>query len=411
MTSTNRADLRKTPIQLLDGGLGTTLADVYGCSFTSSTTPLWSSSLLLTSPATLLAAQTSFARAGADLLLTDTYQASYGGFAAEGCATRDVAAAKMRSAVAIAHQAFTDSAASSHGEEGRRGSSENADGNRRASPKGKVVLGLGAYGATMVPGQEYTGKYDLSTHADLQAWHAERLRVFESVHDQVDLIAFETIPLLQEIEVLRDVMTSPPPSASTSTESESELDVLRSKRFWISCVFPNQEKARENLLPDGSSVKQLISALLSDVPAQEADGDKKKSSSSSRPRRRRRPDFVGINCTKMAKLPGLIAEFEKEIAALVPSEAGSVGLVIYPDGTNGEVYNTTTQEWEIPEPRDGQVDAEQRAQSWDERIWDVVQQTRDRGFWSEIIVGGCCKTTPPDIERLRRRIDEDTATG
>lgn len=31
---------------------------------------------------------------------------------------------------------------------------------------------------------------------------------------------------------------------------------------------------------------------------------------------------------------------------------------------------------------------------------------RERGFWKDIFVGGCCKSTPEDIGKLRRRIDE-----
>src|SRR5438034_1581599 len=66
-------------VLLLDGGLGTTLEDTYQVQF-SDTTPLWSGHLLISSPETLLKAQTAFARAGADILLTATYQASLAGF-------------------------------------------------------------------------------------------------------------------------------------------------------------------------------------------------------------------------------------------------------------------------------------------------------------------------------------------
>jgi homocysteine S-methyltransferase len=56
-------------ILLLDGGLGTLLADQFAVKFDDST-PLWSSQLLLSSPSTLLSAQKAFAQAGADILLT-----------------------------------------------------------------------------------------------------------------------------------------------------------------------------------------------------------------------------------------------------------------------------------------------------------------------------------------------------
>ncbi|KAG4429146.1 hypothetical protein IFR05_015375, partial [Cadophora sp. M221] len=70
----------QTPITLLDGGLGTTLADQHSYEFSPSNT-LWSSLLLLTSPSLLVAVQTAFVDAGVDILLTATYQASYEGFA------------------------------------------------------------------------------------------------------------------------------------------------------------------------------------------------------------------------------------------------------------------------------------------------------------------------------------------
>ncbi len=70
-----------SPLTLLDGGLGTTLADLYHVTFDDST-PLWSSQLLLTDEGrgTLLKAQTEFVRSGADMLISCSYQASFEGF-------------------------------------------------------------------------------------------------------------------------------------------------------------------------------------------------------------------------------------------------------------------------------------------------------------------------------------------
>ena len=74
--------MQSMPILLLDGGLGTCLESApYDVHF-SSDTPLWSSHLLASSPKTLLEVHKAYAAAGADVLLTATYQASYEGFAA-----------------------------------------------------------------------------------------------------------------------------------------------------------------------------------------------------------------------------------------------------------------------------------------------------------------------------------------
>ena len=73
-------------------------------------------------------------------------------------------------------------------------------------------------------------------------------------------------------------------------------------------------------------------------------------------------------------------------------------LVLYPDGTNGEVYNTTTQTWELPEG------VEAAGKTWEEQLAEVVEATRDRGEWPVIVVGGCCRASSDDIKRLRLRL-------
>lgn len=305
----------KAPIYLLDGGLGTTLSDIYSVTFDSST-PLWSSTLLLTDPNTLQAAQTAFADAGADIILTATYQASFEGFGVNG---REDARIYMRSAIPIARSAFG------------------------STRKGKVALSLGAYGATMVPSTEYTGLYDEARRSvqGLKQWHAQRIGVFSTGDDvcenedmereearscweEIDLVAFETLPLLQEVIAVREVM----------------FGVFRErgveeKPFWISCVFPGE--GRE--LPDGSCVEDTVKAML---------GNRKGAS---------RPKGVGINCTKIGKVKELVEEFEKAIQYMLSKRDLDEwpALVLYPDGTDGEVYNTATKEWEMLEKAETEV--------------------------------------------------------
>jgi homocysteine S-methyltransferase len=307
----------KIPIYLLDGGLGTTLADHYDCIF-NDTTPLWSSQLLLTSPETLLRAQMQFALGGADIILTATYQASYEGFERSGVEEEDAEEA-MRWGVSLARKAF---------ETVRK-------------EKGKVALSLGAYGATMMPSQEYSGKYDADhvMREQLREWHKRRLEVFSGSEDcwgKVDIVAFETLPVREEILAVREVMDG--------------LGKGSERGFWISCVFPGQG----NVLPDGSSVKEVVDAML------------------ERREGARSPMGVGINCTKVGKVEGLIEEFEGAIGELV--ENGEVdewpSLVVYPDGTKGEVYNTTIKEWE----------------KVDEELKDSVRITIDSDFEVERIV-------------------------
>lgn len=293
-----------TPILLLDGGLGTTLKDEFNAEVDGSTRPLWSSHLLISSPNTIQSAQCAFASAGADVILTATYQASFEGFAntkvdhagekdGMGVSRRD-AAQYMRNAVTIARKA--------------------ADQRSSTDGKRQVALSLGAYGAIMVPSQEYSGEYDEAhkTIQDLAQWHADRLSAFDAVWDEIDLVAFETVPLLDEVAAVREAM-------HCSTRERN------SKKFWISCVFPGDD----DVLPDGNSVEELVKIMLEERED------------------RTLPYAIGINCTKTSKVSGLIKRFEEAIKKMGLERKPA--LVVYPDGTRGEVYNTATHEWEKKE--------------------------------------------------------------
>lgn len=367
------------PILLLDGGLGTTLeSPPYNVHFSSST-PLWSSHLLINAPDTISAAQTDFVKAGCDVLLTATYQASYEGFAAtkrelnqsspppseqvphpQGY-DRVEAAEYMRRAVAISREVLPRSS--------------------DAEISKLVALSLGAYGACMIPSQEYTGNYEpasLRTAEGLRDWHQDRLAALTDSKDtwgMIDIIAFETIPVINEIHAARKAMRDVP---------------LADRMWYISCVFPNEDLR----LPDGSSVEEVVRATLQD------DDDGLPT-----------PWGVGINCTKLNKLEGLIKQFETAVAKLrvegkaqktSPDEAKGqrLWLVLYPDGATNQVYNTSTQEWE---QTDEATNVDER--TWDERVFQIVRQTHEREVWGGILVGGCCKTSPRDISNLRARLD------
>lgn len=59
---------------------------------------------------------------------------------------------------------------------------------------------------------------------------------------------------------------------------------------------------------------------------------------------------VSINCAKVWKLIPLLTRSESVIEKLL--EEGTIQewpvLVLYPDGTKGEMYNTVTKKWETP---------------------------------------------------------------
>ncbi|MBN9607313.1 MAG: homocysteine S-methyltransferase [Actinomycetales bacterium] len=164
---------------LLDGGLGTLLAD-RGHDLSSD---LWSARLLLDGPAAIREAHLAYLRAGARVLITSSYQVSADGLAALGRAdeTERVLAASVR----LAREARDAFAAETPAAE-------------TADPVW-IAASVGPYGATLGDGSEYTGRYGLDVAA-LRAWHRPRLRAIAG--SGPDVLAIETIPSLAEVEAL-----------------------------------------------------------------------------------------------------------------------------------------------------------------------------------------------------------------
>ncbi|KIW09835.1 hypothetical protein PV08_11936 [Exophiala spinifera] len=328
-------ELLEKPLLVLDGGLGTTLEDEHGVKF-SSATPLWSSHLLVENTPTLKTVQQDFASAGADIILTATYQCSFEGFKNTKLAHKDggieleEAKTYMLSAVDVAREAFR----------GRRG---------------LVALSLGAYGATMVPSTEYSGAYGSMTENDLFNFHMQRISAFKESPkwEEIDVVAFETLPRIDEVRAVVEVMQQ-----------------VTDKPYWVSCVFPNDDQK----LPDGTTVDELVKTIF--------------------PKGARQPWAIGLNCTKIHKVGGLISAFEKASAQL---SLDLPRLVVYPDGAGNQVYDTKLQKW---------VGDNSDQKPWDVQLADILQEVTQRGAWKGIVVGGCCKTTPYHIRQLKTRLEE-----
>jgi homocysteine S-methyltransferase len=187
MTPCDKLDL--AGLRVLDGGLATELERA-GCDLAS---PLWSGEVLRTHPEKVLAVHRSYLEAGADCLLTASYQVSAMGFLEIGL-NPDAASAAIQQSVALAEQAR------------REYPQAEIDAGRK--PRRIWVAGsLGAYGAALHNGAEFHGRYDIE-HAELVAFHAERIDAIRE--SAADFLAFETIPSLAEAEAILDALTRYP---------------------------------------------------------------------------------------------------------------------------------------------------------------------------------------------------------
>jgi homocysteine S-methyltransferase len=191
MTPRDQLDL--TSLRILDGGLATELERT-GCDLAS---PLWSGEVLRTSPEKVLAVHRSYLEAGADCLLTASYQLSAMGFREIGL-TADDARKAIHQSIALAERASREYAQSEI--------------NSGRKPRPIWIAGsLGAYGAALHNGAEFHGNYNIG-HADLVAFQAERIEAMRETN--ADFLAFETIPSVPEAEAILEALVHFPDLAA-----------------------------------------------------------------------------------------------------------------------------------------------------------------------------------------------------
>jgi homocysteine S-methyltransferase len=147
-------------VVLLDGGLASEL-ERRGHDLSSG---LWSARLLRDDPAAIVEVHRAFAVAGAEVVTSASYQASFERLG-------EHAEPLLRRSVVLAREAGTT----------------------------WVAASVGPYGAMLADGSEYRGDYGL-TMAELRKWHRRRLAVLAEAAP--DVLAVETIPCLAEVEAL-----------------------------------------------------------------------------------------------------------------------------------------------------------------------------------------------------------------
>lgn len=195
-------DKLQQDIVILDGGFGTTV-EQFGYDVKHE---LWSSNLLQSNPEVVCKVHQAFVDSGAEIILTNTYQASVQSFLNIGI-DREAARKYLEKAAELAIRAAGD--------------------------KAIVVGSLGPYAAMLGNGSEYTGDYK-ETEEDYIQYHKERLDIL--IEAGVNVFAFETIPNIEEIKAVKTLLRDYP-------------DI----EAWISITLKDSDH-----LSDGTSLEAVI---------------------------------------------------------------------------------------------------------------------------------------------------------
>lgn len=187
MANPLRAFLESARTMILDGALATEL-EGRGLDLNDS---LWSARVLLEQPDAIREVHRNYLQAGADCLITASYQASVPGFAAHGI-DGDTATEILQRSINLA----TDE---------RDAFWADADQGQRTKPL--VAASIGPYGAFLANGAEYTGNYGQRT-AQLVDWHRSRWQL--AATSSADILACETIPSAREADAYIELLGENP---------------------------------------------------------------------------------------------------------------------------------------------------------------------------------------------------------
>jgi homocysteine S-methyltransferase len=295
---------------IIDGGLATEL-EFAGHDLRDS---LWSARLLAEAPDAIEKVHMDYLVAGADCIVSASYQATIPGFVERG-ASESGAEGLIRKAVQLAVDA-------------RDRFWERVE-NRVGRRKPLVAAGVGPYGAYLANGAEFTGDYDLEEEG-LVAFHRKRWHMLADTG--ADLLACETVPSFAESRALARLLTETP-------------DV----KAWLGFSCRDGEH-----ISDGTSIARSVE-LLDPIPQLAA---------------------VGVNCTARSHILDLI-----EVLGSVTEKP----ILVYPN--SGETYDAERKCWTgIADPGDFAA----AGLDW----FDAGAR----------LIGGCCRTRPETIRRLRQAL-------
>ncbi|KAJ3702950.1 hypothetical protein LUZ61_006655 [Rhynchospora tenuis] len=235
---------------VIDGGFATQL-EALGADIND---PLWSALCLISNPDLIKKVHLQYLEAGADVLITSSYQATIPGFLSKGLSI-DEAEKLLQRSVKLAIEARDDFW------------TQLQINPKHGFNRALVAASIGSYGAYLADGSEYSGVYGSDIVLDkLKDFHRRRLQVLASA--QPDLLAFEAIPNKLEAQAIVELL------------NEEKVEIPS----WI--CFSSVDGSHT---PSGHSFKECLEILncCERVPA------------------------VGVNCTSPHFINKLIHELRK----------------------------------------------------------------------------------------------------
>lgn len=171
--------MNTSKVIVIDGGFSTQLS-THVSETTFDNDPLWTARLNASQPDLIVQTHLDFLNAGADAILTNTYQASVEGYAKYLKLNRTESVDLIKSTVRLAHEA--------------RSRFLKESGKDVSEPGQPWIVGsIGSYGAHLHDGSEYNGSYSQTVDANtIKTWH--NVRIGAVVDAGVDALAIETIP-------------------------------------------------------------------------------------------------------------------------------------------------------------------------------------------------------------------------
>jgi homocysteine S-methyltransferase len=175
-------------VTTITGSFATQLATYVGAKIDGD--PLWSARFNATNPSAVIQTHLDYLEHGAEIIFTNTYQASVEGYMEYLNLDRQQSIELIKATVRLAHTAR------------KKFLEKNPN-----APRPRIFGEISGYGAHLHDGSEYTGSYiDRVSAEDIKKWH--KVRIDACLEVGVDGLAIETIPCKIEADALVDLMLS-----------------------------------------------------------------------------------------------------------------------------------------------------------------------------------------------------------